>query len=150
MAQMTDIAIRPLEPDDFDHWQQLFTGYLGYYETSLSQDIKQSTFARLLDPGSKLHCRLAISNGAPVGLVHYIFHDNTWRPEGVCYLQDLYSDPAVRGAGVGRKLIETVYQAAADAGVPTVYWMTQDFNTTARRLYDKVATKTPFIRYQHG
>jgi len=84
----------------------------------------------------------------PVGLVHYIYHDHMWRPEGVCYLQDLYSDPEFRGQGIGRALIETVYAEASAAGSPNVYWLTQDFNKAGRRLYDKVATLTPFIKYQ--
>ena len=67
--------------------------------------------------------------------------------ENVCYLQDLYTDPSVRGTGAGRALIEGVYAAAEAAGAPTVYWLTQDFNATARRLYDRVATLTPFIKY---
>ena len=38
--------------------------------------------------------------------------------------------------------------AAADAnGTPAVYWMTQDFNATGRRLYDRIGKLTPFIRY---
>jgi len=44
-------------------------------------------------------------------------------------------------------LIEAVYQAADSNGTPTVYWLTQDFNTAARTLYDRIATVTPFIKY---
>ncbi len=82
-----------------------------------------------------------------MGLVHYIFHDHCWRPEGVTYLQDLFADPEIRGHGVGRALIEAVYAAADAAGRPSVYWMTQDFNATARQLYDRIGTLTPFIKY---
>ena len=57
------------------------------------------------------------------------------------------ADPDMRGKGVGRALIEAVYQAADQAGAPGVYWMTQDFNTTARQLYDRIGTLSPFIKY---
>jgi GNAT superfamily N-acetyltransferase len=67
--------------------------------------------------------------------------------ENVCYLQDLYTDPAVRGRGVARALIEAVYAAADAEGCPSVYWLTQEFNYRGRMLYDQVAVKTPFIRY---
>jgi GNAT superfamily N-acetyltransferase len=63
-------------------------------------------------------------------------------------LQDLFADPDVRGSGIGRALIEGVYAKAKEAGSPEVYWMTQEFNATARRLYDRIAEKTPFIVYQ--
>ena len=58
------------------------------------------------------------------------------------------ADPSVRGQGVGRALIEAVYAAADAAGCPSVYWMTQEFNAEARKLYDRIATLTPFIKYQ--
>ena len=89
-----------------------------------------------------------MKNGQAAGLVHYIFHPHNWRLEDVCYLQDLYADPAFRGGGVGRALIEAVYEAADERGAPSVYWLTQDFNETARTLYDRVANLTPFIKYQ--
>jgi GNAT superfamily N-acetyltransferase len=53
----------------------------------------------------------------------------------------------VRGTGAGRALIQAVYDAADQAGSPTVYWLTQDFNHTARKLYDRIGTLSPFIKY---
>ncbi len=139
--------IRPLEVADKPRWLELWTAYLAFYETQLSDSAKDTAFERLLDPARPSHGLLAIHKGRPVGLVHYIYHDHLWRPEGVCYLQDLYADPTVRGTGIGRALIEAVYAAADADGVPSVYWLTQDFNTTARRLHDRVGTLTPFVRY---
>ncbi len=85
-----------------------------------------------------------------VGLVHYIFLMHGWKIEDVTYLQDLYTAPNARGKGVGRALIEAVYAAADAESAPTVYWMTQDFNTPARKLYDKGAAITPFIKYSRA
>jgi GNAT superfamily N-acetyltransferase len=82
-----------------------------------------------------------------VGLVHHVFHPNLWRPEGVCYLQDLFTAPEARGRGVGRALIEAVYAAADAAGVPAVHWLTAEDNHAARMLYDRVGMRSPFIRY---
>ena len=82
-----------------------------------------------------------------MGLAHYLFHRTTTRIEPSCYLNDLFTDPAVRGGGVGRALIEAVFAAAADAGVAAIYWMTHETNHTAMRLYDRVATRSGFLRY---
>ncbi|MFT6912950.1 MAG: GNAT superfamily N-acetyltransferase [Paracoccaceae bacterium] len=143
-----DLIIRPIKQSDFDHWRRLWTSYLEYYETSVPEEIYALSFERLLSASdTEFHGLLAIQNGTPVGLTHYLFHRHMWKRENVCYLQDLYADPQVRGTGVGRALIEAVYDAADRSGAPTVYWLTQDFNTTARRLYDRIGTKTPFIRY---
>ena len=108
-----------------------------------------STFARLLgDAPEDFSAFVAEQDGQLVGLVHYLFHRHCWRVENVCYLQDLYAAPEVRGQGVGRKLIEAVYAAADAAGAPSVYWLTQDDNQTAQQLYDRIAKKTNFIKYQ--
>ncbi len=144
-----ETIISPLRHADEAEWRRLWTGYLEFYETAVSEEVYQTTFARLCDHDHRRQNGLiARQEGRAVGLVHYIFHPHNWRIEDVCYLQDLYADPDVRGTGVGRKLIEAVYAAADANGTPSVYWMTQDFNETARRLYDRIATLTPFIKYQ--
>jgi GNAT superfamily N-acetyltransferase len=143
------VQIRPLQQMDFDEWSTLWCGYLEFYETVLSDDIYQTTFARLINPDrTHQNALVAVQNGHLIGLVHFIFHAHNWRSEDVVYLQDLYADPAVRGTGVGRKLIEAVYQVADENDTPNVYWMTQEINQTARTLYDRIAQLTPFIKYQ--
>jgi GNAT superfamily N-acetyltransferase len=84
----------------------------------------------------------------PIGLAHVLFHASTWSPTSYCYLEDLFVTPSARQQGVGRSLIEATYAAADARGCTRVYWTTQEFNYRARALYDQVATKTPFIRYQ--
>jgi GNAT superfamily N-acetyltransferase len=142
------LTIRPLTAADEADWRRLWHDYLDYYETTLPEEIYATSFARLLDPDvTDYHGRLAVTD-KPVGLVHYIFHRHGWRIEPVTYLQDLYVDPEMRGTGAGRALIEAVYKEADDAGAPSVYWLTQDFNVAGRRLYDRVGALTPFIKYQ--
>ncbi|SOC37899.1 ribosomal protein S18 acetylase RimI-like enzyme [Rhizobium subbaraonis] len=146
---MSDLEVRPLELSDEAEWRRLWTAYLAFYETSLPEEVFRKTFARLTgEDGASMAGLLAVSGGRAVGLVHFLFHRSTWSTGDVCYLQDLYADPEVRGMGIGRALVEAVYERAAATGAPEVYWLTQDFNATARRLYDRIATKTPFIVYQ--
>lgn len=143
------LKLRPLTPADETQWRRLWAGYLNYYETQLSQDIYQSTFSRLIgDDAQDFCCIVAEKNGTLLGLTHYLLHRHGWKIENTCYLQDLYTAPEARGQGIGRALIEAVYKAADLADAPSVYWLTQDFNTDARKLYDRVGTLTPFIKYQ--
>lgn len=143
------VTIRPLVASDEAQWRRLWTGYLEFYEATVPEEVYRTTFARLTDPGvAHQNALVAEQDGALIGLVHYIYHAHNWRVEEVCYLQDLYVDPAVRGTGAGRKLIEAVYDEADRQGRPSVYWMTQEFNATARQLYDRIAKLTPFIKYQ--
>jgi GNAT superfamily N-acetyltransferase len=149
MTSTVSVTIRPLEAKDEIAWRALWTGYLEFYKSSVPEAVYASTFARLLgDDAHDFHGMVAEQDGVVVGLVHYLFHRHCWRVENVCYLQDLYADPAVRGTGIGRKLIEAVYKAADQAGAPAVYWLTQEDNTTGRQLYDRVGQQTNFIKYQ--
>lgn len=143
------LIVRPIEASDRAEWERLWDRYLDFYHTSVTPEVRDTSFARLLgdDPNDFSGC-LAVLDGRPVGLVHYLFHRHGWKVENVCYLQDLYADPDVRGRGIGRALIEAVYARADAAGAPSVYWLTQQDNATARRLYDRIAGKTDFIKYQ--
>ena len=144
-------TIRPLASADETQWRRLWRLYLAFYETDLPETTYVSTFARLLS-GAKGEYQgfLALVDGKPVGLAHYLFHRTCWAVKDTCCLHDLYADASVRGTGVGRALIEAVYGAADHHGAASVYWMTQDFNTTSRRLYDRIGVQTQFIEYNRG
>ncbi len=146
---MNDVLIRPLTASDEAEWRRLWRAYLAFYETTLPEEVYRTTFARLLGgQPNEFRGLVAESGGRLVGLVHYLFHRTCWAVADTCYLQDLYADPEARGQGVGRALIEAVYGAADRHGAVSVYWLTQEFNATARRLYDRIGQVTPFIRYR--
>ncbi len=143
--------IRPLSPEDHQQWSELWRDYLAFYETSVSKDVYDSTFSRLLgnDP-QDFSCFVAEIDERLVGLTHYLFHRHAWSVENVCYLQDLFARPEVRGTGVGRALIQAVYDESDRQGARSVYWHTQEFNHTARKLYDNIGKLTPFIMYRRS
>jgi len=141
--------IRPLGDADRPEWEPLWQGYLRFYETSVAPEVTETTWRRMMDPKQDPHGFCAVDDeGRLIGIVHYHFHRSTWTIGDYCYLQDLFVLPEARGSGAGRKLIEAVYDAAAARGASQVYWLTQDFNETARRLYDRIGELTPFIKYK--
>jgi GNAT superfamily N-acetyltransferase len=144
-----NVEIRSLRAEDETAWRRLWKDYLAFYETELPEEIYATTFARLTgNEAGDYRGLVALVDGRPAGLAHYLLHRSCWHIDNICYLQDLYADPEIRGSGVGRALIEAVYERARAEGSKEVYWMTQEFNATARRLYDRIAEKTPFIIYQ--
>ena len=149
----TDITVRTIQPGDRAAWEPLWAGYNAYYErardTALSPAITQALWERFFDPAEPVFGLVAEHGGEVVGLVHYLFHRSTSRIEPVCYLQDLFTSPELRGRGVGRALIEGVYARAGDAGAKRVYWQTRETNTAGRLLYDKLARHVGFIVYSH-
>jgi len=142
------LKIRALTKVDQPEWQRIWTAYLEFYETSVSDEVYETSFRRLLSGNTgEYNCLIAEIDGKPVGLTHFLYHRFMWSVEDTCYLMDLFCDPGFRGKGIGRALIEAVHARAKSDGVPSTYWMTQEFNYKGRMLYDQVATKTPFIMY---
>lgn len=145
------MIIRPVAAGDFDQWLPLWDAYNAFYgrsgPTALPRSISETTWARFLDPAEPVHALVADREAQILGIAHYLFHASTTTVEPVCYLQDLLTTEQERGRGVGRALIEAVAERAAAAGAPRLYWHTQTTNTTARRLYDQVATETGFVVY---
>jgi GNAT superfamily N-acetyltransferase len=140
--------IRPLRAEDDAQWRGLWRDYLAFYDTVLPAETYAHHFTRLTAAEGDFRAQVAERDGRLVGLVHYLFHPHGWRPAGTCYLQDLFTAPDLRGTGLGRALIDAVYQAADARGVGSVYWLTQTGNATARQLYDRIADPTDFMVYR--
>ncbi|WP_028102885.1 GNAT family N-acetyltransferase [Pseudoduganella violaceinigra] len=147
------ISIRPIERSDYQGWRPLWDGYNAFYgrsgATALAEEITQATWERFFDPTEPIHSLIAEDANDVVGLVHYVFHRSTTRLHDVCYLQDLFTAECARGQGIGRKLIEAVFDAARKKGSSRVYWQTQATNLAGRALYDKVAQHRGYILYSH-
>jgi GNAT superfamily N-acetyltransferase len=146
------VTIRAVRPGDFDQWLPLWDGYNAFYgrsgATALPAEITQTTWARFLDPHEPMCALVAESDGRLLGLAHYLFHRSTILEAPTCYLQDLFTDVAQRRSGVGRALIDAVYDAARAAGSSRVYWHTHETNRTARNLYDRMAEDSGFVVYR--
>ena len=146
---MSAIRIRPFETADFDAWYPLWRGYQEFYKVDIALATSEVTWQRLLDSHEPMHGVFALDeNGREVGIVHYIEHRSTWTQGNYCYLQDLFVEPGLRGAGYGRALIEHVYAWAAQAGCSRVWWLTHESNTNAMLLYDRIADKSGFVQYR--
>ncbi|MFT3818569.1 MAG: GNAT family N-acetyltransferase [Rubrivivax sp.] len=141
------ITIEPLRDEDRAAWGRLAEGYKRFYNTPTTAAEYDEAWRRLraADGVQGLGAHL---DGRLVGIVHYLFHTGTW-VRTQCYLQDLFTDEAVRGRGVARALIDAVAQAARTQGATRLYWLTQETNRTARTLYDRVAQFKGFIRYDY-
>ncbi len=141
--------IRSLERNDRPSWERLWRGYLAFYHARVPEPVFDSTFERLLaDEPYEPNALVAVLEGDLVGLVHFLEHRHCWKSENVIYLQDLFAVAEIRGRGVGRALIEAVYAVADRTGKESVYWTTENTNETAMRLYDRLANRTKFIKYQ--
>ena len=142
------ITVRQVKQSDHKQWLALWNAYLVFYETELPEEVSSATWQKINATDGGIECLVVEDeDGALLGMTQFLYHLTSWSTEPRCYLHDLYTVPESRGQGVARALIKAVEDDAKKEGACEVYWMTQEFNETARKLYDKVATKSPFIEY---
>ncbi len=139
--------IRDLAPADEAAFRRLFAGYAAFYEAAVDEATVSATLARILDPAAPMLCRIAEAEGAVAGFAVCVLHEGTFETHPVAYLEDLYVDPARRGAGLGRALIEDLLALGRARGWSRLYWHTRAGNAAARRLYDRFAEADDFVRY---
>jgi GNAT superfamily N-acetyltransferase len=142
------LIVRSAAPADFEQWLPLWEGYNSFYLRVVPEEVTAMTWARFFDAYEPVHAIVAEIDGQALGLVHYLFHRHTAMAGPICYLQDLFTNEAARGQGIGRALIEAVYERARAAQAPRVYWMTHETNLTAMKLYDQVAESSGFVQYR--
>lgn len=147
MASMTPVVIRAALPADEADWRSLWRGYCSFYNTVVPEEVTHRTWTRILDPDSAIMCIVAEVDGKVYGFANCVVHENTWETQPVCYLEDLYVMPSARGHGVGTALLEWLRNAMRAEGWARLYWMTQENNAGARRLYDRFAKADDFVRY---
>jgi GNAT superfamily N-acetyltransferase len=145
-------TVRPLIHSDYVQWTQLWDGYNAFYgrsgPTALDPVITACTWQRLFDPYEPMHCLVADTEGVLSGLVHFLLHRSTTAIDPSIYLQDLFTKSDQRSSGIGRALVEAVYDFAAAWGCGRVYWQTHESNVSAQKLYDQIADKSGFIVYR--
>lgn len=149
MSVETDVTIRPLRASDRDAWDALFRGYINFYESKVPDDVIELTWKRLIGEEDGFWGIVAVNgDDQPIGIAHVLFHPSTWSPTSYAYLEDLFVDRAARRHGVGRALIKAVYEEADKRGATRTYWATKQDNSHARRVYDRVASLSPFVQYR--
>lgn len=141
--------VRPLVPADRAEWRKLWAGYLAFYRQSLAAETTEATWRRLIDPAfAAMIGRVAEVDGRVVGILNAVIHANTWAIAPVCYLEDLFVAPEMRGRGVGGALISALAEEGRRAPWRRLYWRTASDNATAQRLYERLARRSGWVTYE--
>ncbi len=141
--------IRRLEARDRQPWLALFRDYIAFYEAQVPDDVIELTWARMTAAEPEITGLVAVDAAdVPLGFALLVFHRSTWSPTTYCYLEDLYVAASERGKGCGRALLDAIYCEADARGATRTYWVTEAGNTTARRLYDRMAKLQAYVQYR--
>jgi GNAT superfamily N-acetyltransferase len=141
------VSIRDVSAGDEGAWRRYWADYQTFYEVSHPETLTATTWHRLLDPQSPVFGLVAEVDGRVVGIANCVMHASTWSIAPFCYLNDLYVDAEVRGASIGKALIDELVARGKEEGWGRVYWMTHQNNARARRLYDRYGPASGFISY---
>jgi GNAT superfamily N-acetyltransferase len=142
------LNIRAIEEKDKSQWLKLWAGYLEFYKSTILPEQTELTWKRLINNELKMFGFVAEVENGVIGFTHCLFRPSTWTETDYCYLEDLFVDPNIRGKGVGRALMEKVVDLAKEKKSKRVYWTTQEFNKTARILYDSITPVSEYIQYR--
>ncbi|ANK74537.1 MULTISPECIES: GNAT family N-acetyltransferase [Ensifer] len=142
------LTIRAATGGDEADWRRLWAGYVAFSGTDLAEDIIDLTWKRLMDPAAPLFARLAMLDGQVVGFAICQEQLATFFRRSICYIEDLYVDPAARGQGVARAMIDGLIAHCEEKGWDRLYWYTEADNATARRLYDRYSGTDEHVRYK--
>jgi GNAT superfamily N-acetyltransferase len=142
------LIIRAIEEKDKSQWLKLWAGYLEFYKSTISPEQTELTWKRLINNELKMFGFVAENEDGVIGFTHCLFRPSTWTETDYCYLEDLFVDPNIRGKGVGRALMERVFNLAKEKKSKRIYWTTQEFNKTARVLYDSITPVSEFVQYR--
>ncbi len=145
---MQPIEVRAVASADFHIWLPLWKGYQRFYEVDIREPVTLQTWSHFLDPAEPMYAALAIAGEQALGLVHLIYHRSTWTTGNYCYLQDLFVADNARGRGVGRALMEHVFDDARRNGAARVHWLTHESNDNAMQLYDRIVDRSGFVQYR--
>ncbi|MGU3412618.1 N-acetyltransferase family protein [Enterobacteriaceae bacterium C34A] len=142
-----NVAIREIQAEDKAQWRSLWNGYNQFYESSVSEAVTEKTWQRMLDAHSSIEGRVAVVNGEVKGFAHIVLHEGTWELAPICYLEDLFVAPDMRGNGLARRLIQSLVDEGKAKGWSRLYWHTRE-NNPARKLYDQFTDVEDFVLYR--
>ncbi|MFS2279999.1 GNAT family N-acetyltransferase [Microbacterium sp. OR21] len=140
-------TIRAVQPADRDAWGELFAAYRAFYRLDADPAVVETVWEWLGDPAHELQGLVAVRDGIPIGIAHWRRFARPSRGATAIFLDDLFTAPDARGAGVGSALIARLQRIAADEGLAEVRWITSESNVDAQRLYERIASRAPFHTY---
>ncbi len=87
-------------------------------------------------------------DGRLLGYATYAAEFGSWSGREYLHLDTLFVTEEARGAGIGRRLLDVVVDAARGGGFSDVQWQTPTWNTDAQRFYERFgATRAEKVRY---
>ena len=125
--------IRRIGEKDIPHVHQLLVEFATFIGTPDKLVITPEQMKR--DQG-RFNCLVATAGDSIIGFASFFPAYYSWTGSAY-YLDDLYVQPAHRGAGVGQALLDAVIDEARKAGCYKLRWQVPRWNDRAISFYQK-------------
>jgi len=142
---MIDFNLRPAAPHDVPAIVGLI-GELAEFEqlSHLLQPTPETLAPHLFGDRPVVESVVAEADGRVVAFALFFTNFSTFLAKPGLYLEDLYVQPAFRGAGIGKALLGHLGALAVARGYGRFEWSVLDWNDNAIRFYEKMgATVMP-------
>ena len=140
--------IRSIKPHDKHQWQKLFNDYAQSSNTEVSDTDINNVWEWLINDSHAYNCFVYVLEDKLVAFAHYMKMPHALSGKDVGFLDDLYVDPDYRGVRIGEKLLSRLKQTANDNDWDFIRWISRQNNTSANKLYQRVAEKTTWDTYE--
>jgi len=134
-----DFTIRAATPADVPELLRLI-GELADYEklSDMAVGTEPMLRAALFGAHPAAEAMVAEREGRAVGFALYFTTFSTFLCKPGLYLEDLFVEPAHRGAGIGKALLRRLAGLAAERGCGRLEWRVLDWNEPSIRFYESL------------
>jgi GNAT superfamily N-acetyltransferase len=149
MPEEQVFRVVPLRLEHRSQWERLYAGYAAFYKVEQTAEMRRIVWRWIFDADNELEALVALDrDGAVVGLAHYRSLLRPLRATVAGFLDDLFVEPKLRGAGVAQALMQGLAEKGRAAGWSSIRWLTAEDNYRARSFYDQIAARTIFLTYE--
>ncbi len=144
------MQVKAVSQGQFEQLLPLIAAYQHFYGVEeIDEERNRAFFARFIAPSDEGMLLGAWRSDVLAGYACLFWTFTSLVPAETVLMNDLFVDPAARGKGVGRALIEASMEVARERGADHLEWMTAPDNEAARRLYDSTgAAQSSWIEYE--
>ncbi|MBK7659709.1 MAG: GNAT family N-acetyltransferase [Betaproteobacteria bacterium] len=136
---MADFTLRPASPDDCDEIDRLIRALADYEKLAHQmQGTPEKLRSALFGPRPAAEAVMAERGGRAVGFALYFTTFSTFLAKPGLYLEDLFVEPAHRGAGIGKALLAHLAGLAVERGCGRFEWRVLDWNEPSIRFYESI------------
>jgi len=130
------LTIRTAQAGDAAQIVTFIEALAAYEKLSHEAKASEADIVRNLFCGDpKVFCEIAEWDGTPVGFALWFYTYSTFQGRHGMWLEDLYVDPAMRGKGIGKALLQHLARRCVAEGLGRFEWWVLDWNEPSIEFY---------------